>query len=137
MLNLDSCVTAQQLNKIIIFVIDSCSTAPCQNGGTCYTSAADYLCRCKNGYSGKNCQTGKNYYSSRQKVKSFKTEGWIYIKCEFEVVRFFCHLITDLPFWIFLEVFVFSFFCFVIVVKYMKIVTVLFPFQYFRNPMIT
>ncbi|KAJ7352843.1 hypothetical protein OS493_033385 [Desmophyllum pertusum] len=36
---------------------NECSTATCQNGGTCVNRYNDYLCACKAGYSGKNCET--------------------------------------------------------------------------------
>ncbi|KAJ7352852.1 hypothetical protein OS493_033394 [Desmophyllum pertusum] len=39
---------------------DECSTAPCQNGGICVNRYNDYLCACKAGYSGKNCETATN-----------------------------------------------------------------------------
>ena len=54
--------------------INECDSAPCKNGGTCkeedggVTSRAGfekdveefYTCVCKPGYTGKNCETGKN-----------------------------------------------------------------------------
>ena len=41
---------------------NECSPSPCQNGGTCINRYNDYLCACKRGYSGKNCETGKHAY---------------------------------------------------------------------------
>ena len=35
-----------------------CLSNPCQNEGTCTDGNNDYTCTCKNGYTGKNCQTG-------------------------------------------------------------------------------
>jgi len=39
---------------------DECSTAPCQNGGTCVDRYNDYLCLCASGYSGNTCDTANN-----------------------------------------------------------------------------
>ena len=39
--------------------IDDCADSPCDNGGTCIDKVADYDCNCVEGYSGKNCSTGK------------------------------------------------------------------------------
>ena len=38
--------------------IKPCLGNPCQNGGTCIDEglAGDYICRCKEGYNGKNCE---------------------------------------------------------------------------------
>ena len=41
---------------------NECSPSPCQNSGTCINRYNDYLCVCKRGYSGKNCETGKHAY---------------------------------------------------------------------------
>ena len=38
---------------------DYCATSPCQNGGTCFNTTGDYVCVCQDGYSGKNCSSGK------------------------------------------------------------------------------
>ena len=40
--------------------INECSSLPCQNGGTCVNMPGSYLCRCRTGYSGTNCDTSKN-----------------------------------------------------------------------------
>ena len=50
-------------SKIILTVladINECSSLPCQNGGTCVNMPGSYLCRCRTGYSGTNCDTSKN-----------------------------------------------------------------------------
>lgn len=40
--------------------VDVCSSAPCQNRGTCVNSdATSYTCNCVSGYTGINCQNGK------------------------------------------------------------------------------
>ena len=46
-----------------LFVADSCSPNPCQNGGTCSRTAAaagGYKCACQAGYSGTNCESKYN-----------------------------------------------------------------------------
>ena len=35
---------------------NECSSNPCQNGGTCMDAVNAYSCRCRNGFSGVNCQ---------------------------------------------------------------------------------
>jgi len=34
-----------------------CTSRPCRNGGTCIALGSQYLCLCKAGYSGSNCQS--------------------------------------------------------------------------------
>ncbi|XP_071093658.1 fibropellin-1-like [Haliotis cracherodii] len=36
---------------------DACSTAPCENGGSCATSGNTYVCTCLPNYMGNNCET--------------------------------------------------------------------------------
>ncbi|XP_041374199.1 uncharacterized protein LOC121387240 [Gigantopelta aegis] len=36
-------------------VADLCNTDPCQNGGVCEIADRDYICRCRPGWAGKNC----------------------------------------------------------------------------------
>ena len=33
-----------------------CQSSPCKNGGTCVIRPADYICKCPNGFRGKDCQ---------------------------------------------------------------------------------
>ena len=40
--------------------IDDCAVQLCHNGGTCIDAVNDYTCICADGYTGKNCSTGKN-----------------------------------------------------------------------------
>jgi len=42
--------------KCCKMVADLCSTNPCQNGGSCYSDQGGYVCECKSGYSGRNCE---------------------------------------------------------------------------------
>ncbi|XP_073237998.1 uncharacterized protein [Porites lutea] len=45
---------------------DPCKASkPCQNGGTCVNNNGDYICRCKPGYQGKNCEQDVNECNSR------------------------------------------------------------------------
>ena len=39
--------------------IDECQSQPCQNNGTCQNLAGGYLCNCKAGFSGFNCESGE------------------------------------------------------------------------------
>ena len=38
--------------------IDECDSSPCQNGGTCQDRVNGYVCTCKLGYIGANCERG-------------------------------------------------------------------------------
>ena len=38
--------------------IDSCSSNPCFNGGTCYSDFGFFSCGCPYGITGMYCQTG-------------------------------------------------------------------------------
>ena len=37
----------------------SCDSNPCENGGTCTNGLGFYTCECEEGWTGKNCETGK------------------------------------------------------------------------------
>ena len=37
----------------------SCGASTCRNGGNCIETLSGYLCKCKDGYIGKNCEVGK------------------------------------------------------------------------------
>ena len=39
--------------------IDECTSAPCNNNGSCEDLTRGYRCTCKQGYTGVNCETGK------------------------------------------------------------------------------
>ena len=44
--------------------INECTNSPCKNGATCANLDGSYRCDCKSGYTGSNCEMGKNNYSS-------------------------------------------------------------------------
>lgn len=37
---------------------DYCKPNPCKNGATCEENPSDYNCKCKAGWTGKNCEKG-------------------------------------------------------------------------------
>ena len=39
--------------------INECARSPCKNGATCQDIPGSYQCKCKSGYTGRNCQTGE------------------------------------------------------------------------------
>ena len=55
-------VSVQRRNTLLILYcfedIDECSSAPCDNGGTCIDAANNYTCNCAYGYTGKDCWIG-------------------------------------------------------------------------------
>ncbi len=44
--------------------LDVCTSTPCANGGTCSVVGNGYVCACRNGYTGVNCQTDINECAS-------------------------------------------------------------------------
>ena len=38
--------------------INECKTNPCKHGASCMDKVNDYMCVCKPGYNGKNCEIG-------------------------------------------------------------------------------
>ena len=43
--------------------INECASSPCQNGGTCTDLPNGYTCQCNIGWTGTNCETGKQRQS--------------------------------------------------------------------------
>lgn len=58
--------------QIIVTVIDTCGSLPCENGGTCFGSldGISYFCQCSQDFSGSNCQTSIPMGKSSLKVYS-------------------------------------------------------------------
>ena len=54
-----------------MYVVDiiECNSNPCTNGGTCTDRVNRYICKCRAGYTGTNCETGM--YSSSIDVKQY------------------------------------------------------------------
>jgi len=52
------------LSYIFILDIDECSSAPCQNAGTCNDQVDSYTCSCAAGYVGTHCETDVDECSS-------------------------------------------------------------------------
>ena len=49
--------------RLVFSFLDPCNPNPCNNDGACERTAANglqYTCKCVNGYSGLQCQTGEN-----------------------------------------------------------------------------
>ena len=49
--------------EVILFVlfsldVDECAGSPCKNGAKCSNIHGSYLCSCKAGFTGKNCDAG-------------------------------------------------------------------------------
>ena len=38
--------------------VDECASGPCMNGGNCLDGVNSYTCKCINGFTGSNCETG-------------------------------------------------------------------------------
>ena len=38
--------------------INECAGSPCKNGAKCLNIPGRYLCSCKSGFTGRNCDTG-------------------------------------------------------------------------------
>ena len=43
---------------------DDCKGVVCQNGGTCEDKVNGFQCKCVEGYSGVNCETGMLYINT-------------------------------------------------------------------------
>lgn len=48
-------------NHCINTDMDECVINPCQHGGKCQDQVNGYSCICDKGYTGMNCEIGKNF----------------------------------------------------------------------------
>jgi len=46
----------QQLNDLICDNVNECNSGPCRNGGTCVNGIGMYVCLCRSGFAGRNCE---------------------------------------------------------------------------------
>jgi len=56
-------ISFAQINHCFVscdLVEDNCDPNPCHNG-ICENQIGGYLCQCSQGYTGRNCETGKHY----------------------------------------------------------------------------
>ena len=61
--------------SIYYFNLDiyECGSTPCQHGGNCTDHVNFYTCQCPPGYTGDNCETGKNTVHLIKKHFNLKT----------------------------------------------------------------
>jgi hypothetical protein len=56
------CCETTDLLKHYLFIfpeINECESSPCQNRAECVDKVDSYICTCKDGYEGINCEIGK------------------------------------------------------------------------------
>ena len=53
-------IVIQPFFSVYINLGSPCDSAPCLHGGTCTNKAETFECTCRPGYSGKQCEHGKN-----------------------------------------------------------------------------
>lgn len=56
-----SCVRSCEV-PLYVADLNQCRSSPCKNGGTCVNSPGSYICQCKPGYLGTNCETGGSVF---------------------------------------------------------------------------
>lgn len=52
---------------------DACSSDPCGQNGHCINLLTGYLCQCRSGYEGRNCETGEEYLFRCERVYTLYT----------------------------------------------------------------
>ena len=73
----------------------TCDPTPCLHGGTCITNEAQgYTCTCAAGYTGRNCEKGKNKQPRRNKKLIFLSNSVIFciiisFSCILTLILFF------------------------------------------------
>ena len=67
-LNSSSCCVLVEIhvvfeyNCLLYYTVNVCDSTPCKNGGTCSISGRSYMCSCRDGFSGNQCQGTVNTY---------------------------------------------------------------------------
>ena len=52
-------IIAKLIGNLFVIDIDECSSSPCKHGATCVDGVNSYTCKCRAGFSGKNCETSE------------------------------------------------------------------------------
>ena len=52
--------------NVICQEINECESNPCLNGGTCRDEVNNFVCQCRNGFTGQRCENANDYCSTRQ-----------------------------------------------------------------------
>ena len=76
----------------VLFYLDinECAVSPCKNGATCQNIFGSYLCRCKAGFTGRNCNSGKvvrslfNFTTFLQSIYPFRIMNFL----QFRITNF-------------------------------------------------
>lgn len=53
-------------NLILVIYSQACSTNPCTNGGTCWSSMNSFYCACRPGFTGKICEGNNSFIFPRR-----------------------------------------------------------------------
>ena len=52
-------IIGKLIGNLFVIDIDECSSSPCKHGATCFDGVDSYTCKCRAGFSGKNCETSE------------------------------------------------------------------------------